>query len=268
MNSEELPELPRLGDLAGMLASLSTRCEEHLDRAIDIGMNNICADDHLVIAALRRALDNIQGMVAMMDQKNMFCGMPIVRFQIDTAMTLFGRRLVGNVDAYVGHMMGSPLLQMKEKERREYLNGKNRRKYLKEFERGKFKDRYNKAMTDSYLHKKLTEEYEYASYLYWEASGFVHFSTLHLFRVLDLDLYKRTGEVTFRSHDEIVAGWPDEEIRGALVQFVYASKIILDECEIWEKKRRPEREIVGSFRSDWGQRPCRRGTDQPRLPNG
>ena len=58
-------------------------------------------------------------------------------------------------------------------------------------------------------------------------------------RVLDLDLYKRTRELAFRSHDEIVAGWPDEEIRGALAEFVYASDIILDECEIWEKKRFP-----------------------------
>jgi|SRR5271166_4341840 len=244
MNSEELPELPRLGELVGMLASLSIRFEEHLERAIAIGMNNINGEDHLVVAALRRALDNIRGMEAMMDQKNMFCGMPIVRFQIDTAMTLFGRRLVDNVDAYVGHMMGYPHLQMKEEERREYLNGKNQREYLKKFERGKFKDRYKKAMTDSYLHKKLTEEYEYASDLYWEASGFVHFSILHLFRVLDLDLYKRTGEVTFRSHDEIVAGWPDEEARGALVQFVYASKIILEECKIWENKRYPSERSV------------------------
>jgi hypothetical protein len=57
--------------------------------------------------------------------------------------------------------------------------------------------------------------------------------------VLDLDLYKRTGELALRNHDEIVAGWPDEEKRGALVQFVYASHIILSECEIWEKKRWP-----------------------------
>ena len=212
MNEAEGPELPQLGELAGMLASLSTRFEEHLERAIAIGINNIHAEDHLVIAALRRALDNIQGMLAMVDQKNMFCGIPIVRFQIDTAMTLFGRRLVADVDGYVAHMM----------------EGNERRK---------FKDQYNKPMTDSYLHKKLTVEYEYASDLYGEASGFVHFSTHHLHRVLDLDLYNRTGEATFRSHDEIVAGWPDEEIRAALVQFMYASKIILAECEIWEKQR-------------------------------
>lgn len=212
MNEEALPELPRLSELSGMLADLSTRFEEYLERAIAFGMNNIHFEDHLVIAALRRALDNIQGMVAMVDQKNQFCGMPIVRFQIDTAMTLFGRRLVGNVDDYVVHMM----------------NGNERRKY---------RDRDGEKMTDAYLHGKLTGEHEHTSDLYSETSGFIHFSTHHLHRVLDLDLWERTGELAFRSHDEIVAGWPDEERRGALFCFVFVSDIILSECEFWEKKR-------------------------------
>ncbi len=216
MNEEELPELPRLSELVGMLADLSTRFEEHLERAIAIGMNNIHGEDHLVIAALRRALDNIQGMTAMVDQKNQFCGMPIVRFQIDTAMTLFGRRLVGDVDDYVTRMM----------------KGNERRKY---------QDRDGKKMIDAYLHEKLTCEHEYTSDIYTETSGFVHFSTHHLHRVLDLDFWKRTGELAFRSHDEIVAGWPDEERRGALVCFLCASDIILSECEFWEKKRWPSR---------------------------
>ena len=214
MSVENLPELPRLSELVGMLAGLSERFEEHLEGAIAIGMNNIHGEDHLVIAALRRALDNMQGIVAMADQRNMFCGVPIVRFQIDTAMTLYGRRLVADVDDYVAHMM----------------KGEERRKY---------KDRDGEKMADAYLHKKLTGEHEHTSNLYSESSGFVHFSTQHLHRVLDLDHFKRKGELALRSHDEIVAGWPDQELRGALLQFVYASDMILSECELWEKGRWP-----------------------------
>lgn len=214
MREENLPELPRLSELVGMLAGLSERFEKHLERAISIGANHIDGEDHLVIAALRRALDNMQGIVAMADQRNMFCGMPIVRFQIDTAMTLYGRRLVADVDKYVLHMM-------QKKERRDFL------------------DKDGKRMTDAYLHRKVTGEHEHASDLYSESSGFVHFSTHHLHRVLELDHFKRTGELALRSHDEIVAGWPDEELRGALLQFVYASDIILSECEFWEKGRWP-----------------------------
>jgi hypothetical protein len=215
MSEENLPELPRLSELVEMLAGLSERFGEHLERAIAIGMNNIHGEDHLVIAALRRALDNMQGIVAMADQRNMFCGVPIVRFQIDTAMTLYGRRLVADVDDYVAHMM----------------KGEERRKY---------KDRDGEKMADAYLHKKLTGEHEHTSDLYSESSGFVHFSTHHLHRVLDLDHFKRKGELALRSHDEIVAGWPDQELRGALLQFVYASNMILSECELWEKGRWPD----------------------------
>lgn len=203
-----------MSELVEVLAGLSGNFEEHFERAIAIGMSNILGEDHLVIAALRRALDNVRGIVAMADQKNIFCGVPIVRFQIDTAMTLYGRRLVADVDDYVLHMM----------------KGEERRKY---------KDRDGEKMTDAYLHKKLTGEHEHASDLYSGSSGFVHFSTQHLHRVLDLDYYKRTGGLALRSHDEIVAGWPNEELRAALLHFVYASHVILSECEIWEKKRWP-----------------------------
>jgi hypothetical protein len=212
MSEEQMPELPRLSELIGTLAGLSNRFEGHLERAIAIGVNHIHGEDHLVIAALRRALDNIHGMMAMVDQRNIFCGMPIVRYQIDTALTLYGRRLVADIDDYVVYMM----------------KGNERRKY---------RDREKRKMTDAYLHGKLTGEHEHTSELYSESSGFIHFSTHHLHRVLDLDHYHRTGELAFRPHDEIVAGWSDEERRGALVQFLYASDIILSECEIWEANR-------------------------------
>jgi len=216
MTDTELPDLPKLSELAVMLSALSDELEERLERAINIGIENVNGEDHLVIATLRRALDNIRGIVAMADQKNLFCGMPIVRFQIDTAMTLFGRRLVADVNAYVLHMM----------------KGQERRKY---------RDRDGKWMTDGYLHGKLTGEHEHTSELYSHTSGFVHFSTHHLHRVLDLDHWGRTGELAFRSHHEIVAGWSQVEIRGALVGFIFASKIILSECELWEERRWPTR---------------------------
>jgi hypothetical protein len=141
MNEVQLAELQRLSELVEMLAGLSNQVEGHLERAIAIDVNHINGEDHLVIAALRRARDNHQGMLAMVDQRNIFCGMPIVRFQIDTAMTLFGRRLVSDVDDYVLHMM-------------------------KENERRKYQDRDGERMTDASLHKRLTGEYEQASDLY------------------------------------------------------------------------------------------------------
>jgi len=212
VDEDNLPDVPSFTELMRMLTGVSTQFEEHLERAIAIGWDDIQGEDFLVIAALRRAIDTVKGMVAMAEQENMFCGMPIVRFQIDTAMTLFGRRLVININDYVTHMMQG-------------------------LERRKHRDRDGEPMTDAYLHRKLTGEYEYTSELYSYSSGFIHFSTHHLHRVLDLDLWRSTGELGLRRHDEILAGWPDEERRGAIVSFLFASQVILSECELWEKDR-------------------------------
>lgn len=210
MNADELPLT--LGQLIGSLGGMSEKLEEHLEQAIAIGVTDMRFEDHLVIAALRRALDNMLGMVAMADQKNLFCGMPIVRFQIDTAMTLFGRNLVTDIEAYVTHM----------------LEGK---------ERSRFKDRDGKEMTDSYLHKKLTVVYPHSTDLYKYACEFVHFSAQHLHRVLDLEQWKQTGKLSFLSHDGIVAKWSGEEVKGALLEMLYVTDTILMECDSWKAKR-------------------------------
>ena len=161
---------PSLSELIESLAALSGKFEGLLERAIAIGVAKIECEDHLVIAALRRALDNVMGMLAMADQKNPFCGLPILRFQMDTAMTLFGRTIVKNVDAYVTHMM----------------EGKKR---------VDFQDRDGERMTDNYLHKKLTKKYDDASKQYAYISGYVHFSEHHLFRVIDRDLWESKKEL-------------------------------------------------------------------------
>jgi hypothetical protein len=106
-------------------------------------------------------------------------------------------------------------------------------------ERRDYPDSSGKRMSDNYLHKRLTDEHEYASALYSESSAFIHFSVHHLHRVMDLDHWKQTGELKFLSHEAIVAGWSNEQKRSGLTVFVYASRIILHECELWENDRWP-----------------------------
>lgn len=179
-------------------------------------------EDLLVVAALRRALDNLQGMAVMVDQRNIFCGMPIVRFQLDTAMTLFGRTLVSDVDDYVTHM----------------AEGKKRSDYS---------DRDKKRMSDAYLHKQLAirykkilgHYYQDISELYSETSSFVHFSTHHLHRVLDIELFKNKKQLALLPHSQLAVGWPEEELRVALCDFCYGSHIIIEECKEWESKWQP-----------------------------
>jgi hypothetical protein len=164
------------------------------------------------LASLRRSLDNASGMLAMAEQRNIFCGMPIIRFQIDTAMNLFARTPVDDVAAFMRHI----------------AEGKERRD---------FKDRSGKKLTAACLHKQLNTKHEEVSNLYEETSGYVHFLRHHLHRVLDLNHFKRTQEIRFADIEQLTAGWSDEELCGALVCFIWATEAILTECKEWRKKR-------------------------------
>lgn len=172
------------------------------------------AFSHMVIACLRRSLDNIRGFLAMADQRNVFCGMPIIRFQIDTAMFLFARTIVSDVTDLMRHVAEGKRVSDYE------YQPKNK-------------------LSDSYLHKKLTEKHPLTSDLYKEASGYVHFSKQHLHRVLDLDPFKETQEAVFKDVDELTAGWNDQELSGAMVCFLWATDAILAECKEWLESKQP-----------------------------
>jgi len=210
---EDLPELPKLSEIIPALTAMEEEHMQFFRAAIPADGRTADAEDHLVVAALRRSLDNIKGFLAMADQRNVFCGMPIIRFQLDTAMRLFGRKLVPDVSAYVEHI----------------ARGKNL---------SKFKDRNGIPMNDHLLHTELTKKHPDVSDLYRETSGFVHFSTQHIHRVLDLERYKMTKDVIFKDPDELTAGWNDQEVRGALVCMLWATEAILAECKEWLEAKR------------------------------
>jgi hypothetical protein len=152
----------------------------------------------------------MQGMVLMVDTRNIFCGMPILRFQIDTAMCLYGRNLVADIEDYCLHI----------------VQGKKISDY---------KGRDGANLKDYFLHQQLTLHHPEVSTLYKEASGFVHFSNEHFRRVVDRDHFVTTEQVRLRDPESLVVGWPNEELRGALTCFVYVTDIIVQECEKWEK---------------------------------
>jgi hypothetical protein len=200
--------------LIGCINEFSSQMRTYLQKSIAIGIDNTEHEDHLMIAVLRRSIANSMGMIAMAQQRNLFCGRSIVRFQLDTAMTAFGRTLVTDIPAYVNHM----------------IHGNKR---------GDFEDQHGERMTDSYLHKKLTRKYETVSIEYGYASGFVHFSANHLHLVFDRDKWDQDQELVFIPHDVILVPWSDEDLFLALFSFQWITKIIYHECEEWAKKLPP-----------------------------
>ena len=202
------PELPKLSEMIPTLAQMEKEHWEFIEKAIPPERKVEDAEAHLVVAVLRRSRDNIMGFLAMADQKNVFCGMPIVRFQIDTAMALFARTLVSDVEDFFKHIAEGKRLS-------------------------DFKSASGDKLTDAFLHKKLSKKHAMMSDLYKDTSGYVHFSTQHIHRVLDLDYYNKTKQVRFGNPEEITAGWGDEELRGAMVCFLWATEGILDQCKEW-----------------------------------
>ncbi len=212
LKTEELPPLPKLSQLISALASMEEEHMHFFEAAMPPGGVPVDAESHMVIAALRRSLDNIKGFLAMADQRNVFCGMPILRFQIDTAMFLFARTSVRDVEDLMLHVAA----------------GKRLSDYA--YQPKKF-------LSDSFLHQALTKKHPLTTDLYKEASGFVHFSKQHIHRVLDLARFKKTEKAVFKDMDELTAGWHDEELRGAFVCFLWATEAILTECKEWLESR-------------------------------
>jgi hypothetical protein len=212
LKNHELTELPMLSELIPALAAMEKEHVQFFRAAMP--RNGVPADalSHMVIACLRRSLDNIRGFLAMADQRNIFCGMPIMRFQIDTAMFLFARTIVSDVTDLMRHV----------------AEGKR----LSDYEY-----QPKKKLSDSYLHQELTKKHPVTSDLYKEASGYVHFSKQHLHRVLDLERFKETQEVVFKDVDQPTAGWNDQELRGAMVCFLWATDAILAECKEWMESK-------------------------------
>lgn len=193
------------------VATLASFREEHLGllrQATAGSTDGLRAEDHLVIAALVRSLANIDGFLAMVDQGNKFCAIPIVRSQLDSAMRVFACILVDDPHAFGEHL----------------LHGN---------QPGKFKDRDGERLLEGYLKGKLAEKHEHADEVYSYTSGFAHLSNHHLFGVLDLEESQK-GTLAFVDFEGLPP-WPEREIRSALVEFVWATDILLDVCKGWRE---------------------------------
>jgi hypothetical protein len=209
----DLPALP--SEVESVLEMVRMR-DEHLEylrlAASDTGAE-VSAEDYLVVATLRRSLDNIDGFLAMVAGRNISCGEAIIRLQLDTAMTLFARTLMADVFDFVSHL----------------AEGGHRRHY---------RDRDGQLLADAYLHRQLTRKHEETSDIYGRTSGFIHFSQRHMERVLDIEATRRADHPVFKGVEHLTAGWNDEQACSALVSFLWATEAILAECADWRATRR------------------------------
>jgi hypothetical protein len=181
-------------------------------RAEHLGLLNECthgagvpidAVRHLVVAALRRSAALIEGMLVLVDMRNKFCAVPLVRLQLDSAMRVHACRLVAGPTEFVAHI----------------LAGGEPRKY---------KQTPKLDLSDKALHSSLTTLYPLTSDLYSDTNGYVHLSDKHLFGVFDFDQMK-LGVVQFTDHD-FLPPWDESDVKGTLTTMLWATDVLTEEC--------------------------------------
>jgi hypothetical protein len=158
---------------------------------------------HIVAAALRRSDALTTGFVLLVDHRNRFSAIPLVRLQLDSAMRIHACRLVDSPSELVAHL----------------LTGSEPRKYPK---------KSTLLLTDRSLHESLSKLYPLTSDLYGETNGYVHLSTQHLFGFFDFELLK-TGNVRYTDHESLQP-WSDSERKEALTGMLWATDVLTEEC--------------------------------------
>lgn len=179
--------------------------QDQIVEGIAAHVDSLNAIDHVVLAALRRSEAVMDGFVLMVEHRNRFCAVPLVRLQVDSAMRVFAFSIVDDPTD-----LGLHLLEGNS------LSG--------------FKDRSGNRLTDSFLHAELTKKYPLISQVYQHTSGFVHLSAHHLVGVLKAPEIIASGKVSIANICEPVE-WVDEDVQGTFLDFLWATNALIEECK-------------------------------------
>ncbi len=121
---------------------------------------NIFPIDLIAIGAMKRTSSNTEGFILLVESKNMSSARSLLRVQIDTFMRFSSLWLVDSP-----HNLAV-----------EIIDGKHIRN---------IKDKLGNKMTDRYLTETLSKNYPWISNVYNNLSGYIHFSSQHLFNAVN-----------------------------------------------------------------------------------
>jgi hypothetical protein len=196
------------------LVALRRLIDTHLEVVVQYKQahdNDIYTTDLWFDAAINRSLHLIEGFATMVEIRNAYCALALVRLQIDTATRLFAISRVANPDDFICRVLDG-----------EQVN--------------RLHDRDGKPMTDNNLVGLLSQDgREWLKRVYETTSGYVHMSGHHLSMMTTLDpeeegaVYHHIGPV-----DE---NWPAASMAEAIDGFVAITELILTMAyEWWQRK--------------------------------
>lgn len=132
---------------------------------------NMYKMDLLVIGTVKRHLSTSSGFQALVEAQNLLCARALLRMQIDTALRFSAAWLVTDPNEFASKVLEGERID-------------------------KFKDKDGEKLRDAYLVEKRKQQYPWLPAVYANLSGYIHFSSAHIFdSVASLD--EETRRVTF-----------------------------------------------------------------------
>ena len=156
--------------------------------------------------SIKRSLAHCKGFATLIDSKNLTCAGAVIRLQLDTLLRFYAAFLVEDPHEFSNSVLGGKQVN-------------------------DHKDHNGRKMTDAYLVGCLTEQYPWIKEVYKQTSGYVHFSTKHIFAAIH-SLDEESGNVNFQiSPDDVPRS--KEFYQEAIDCFYKITIIFLEYVEGW-----------------------------------
>lgn len=170
--------------------------------------------DLLAYGALNRSKAHLVGFKELIRLRNMICAGAILRLQLDTALRFSAAWLVDDPHKFAIEVLGGSKIR-------------------------NMRDRSGNKMTDAYLVSTLGKDFEWIPRVYERTSGYIHFSSVHIFSAISMkDQANRTIELKISEIDKEL---PDEIYIEAIDAFEAVTGVLLKYVGGWSfTKANPE----------------------------
>ncbi len=210
--SDMLARYPELKQKFESLEELSKRHLATGAKVLEAGGGALYATDHVVLGALKRSLDIVEGTSLLVRNWNFIAAAPLLRAQLDTLLRLVYIARCGFPDAFSQIILTGKLLS-------------------------KVKDAAGKPLTDARLRDYARPIFPWLDKVYEETSRMVHYSEKHFMLMVEKAHEGETSaDIVLQSGQP---NWPLGEIHNFVDALTTATKAILDLAEGWagEKDR-------------------------------
>jgi len=153
---------------------------------------------HLAVAGVQRSAFLTAGFCDMIQARNPFCALPIIRLELDTAMRMHAAWMVSDMRGLLRSIEDDSLRNMKD------VDGKK--------------------LTDERLHTELARSFPCASRLYRVTSGEVHLSTLAMRHAFEGTAGGFSIELAPCGVDE---GWEGGEVCSTVIDYAVALRMVM-----------------------------------------